>query len=316
MPWHKGRRRFRRRSTYPFGKQIGSAARTRSITRTQTFNKRGQNFVNGNLVSFGPSIKRRLNQRGLPSNFPRTARMKLRYNCEFALDSGTVTFGDKVFRANSPYDPEYSAGGHSAYLFDEMMQFYGKYRVVGSKIRIWYINPAVSDQIPSYVTIIKSKDPDIKSQFASTDHILESNMRSRVKIIGQFAVANQLQQSQAATLTMGYSQRKYFPGILDEQLEATYAADPSLVAYYHVMQFPLGGNNPPISYFRAEITYSVLFSELIVLPESGVNRTTGVEATPGGTGPIGSYSLNSVNQTLGGFTGAGGTTVSIPSLNG
>lgn len=264
----------------------------------------------------GFPITRNVYANGAPSNFPKVTKMKLKYDCEFSLNSGAVTYGDKVFRANDPFDPEYSVGGHSAYLFDEMMGFYGKYRVISSKIRVWYINPAVSDQIPFYLTIVRSKDPSITAQFASTDHILESNMHGAIKICGQFSTANQIMQSQPATVTMTYSQRKYFPGIKDEQFEGLYNTDPALEAYFHVLQFPLAGNDPPTAYFRAEIQFNVIFSELIILPESGVNALTGVEATPGGTGPIGSYALNSVNQTLGGFTGAGGAGQSIPSLLG
>lgn len=298
--------------------------RRRRMRRTRTGIHPGQNFTmrtrgpsvrvvqpgmgrivrHGGFTNYIPNI-RNLQVGGLPGNFPKTTRMRLKYCSEFSLNAMATGWAGKVFRTNSLYDPEYAVGGHSAYMFDEMMQFYGKYRVVSSKIKVWYINPAVVDQVPFYLTVLRSKDPNVSTQFASTDHILESNLHGAVKVCGSFTIANNLAQAQASTCNMTYSQRKYFPGILDKDFEAQVGENPVTQAYFHVVQFSLAGNDPPIAYFRCEISFNVIFSELIILPESGVTDE-GIEATTGGTGPIGSLALSGYGNEAGGYTGDGG----------
>lgn len=252
----------------------------------------------------------------LPPRFPKTYLMKSRYAFEFSLNASVLTCDSFLIRANSAYDPEFAAGGHSTYMFDDMMRFYGKYRVVSAKLKVWYIDPAVADQAPFYLTILRSKDGLMHTQFASTDHFLECNVRGNVKICGQFSTANQvaLNSSQKATCNMTYSQRKYFPGIKDDKFEAAYNADPASICYFEVTQFPLAGNNPPTAYFRGELQQNILFSEAVLLPESGVN-SLGLDQ--GGTGPIGQLELNYGGTSgLAGFTGAyGGGDPQIKALN-
>lgn len=238
---------------------------------------------------------------GTLANFlPKTKTMKLKYDCEFTLNAGVGQMASYIFRANSPYDPEQFIGGHSAYGFDEMMKFYQKYRVLSSKIQLWNIQPALVDAIPSYCTIVRSPDGLMFTSFADTSHLLECNARSKVKVVGQFLVANQLSQSQPATLSLTYSQRKYYPGIADLNMEGTYNTNPTKLAYFEVINAPLYGNNPDPTYYRAELTFVVKFSELIILPQSGVTSTgitnESVPVTTLGSG---------TNYT---WTGAGGGT--------
>lgn len=138
---------------------------------------------------------------------PKTKVMKLKYACEYQLNASATVMSAAIFRANSPYDFESAIGGHSAYGLDEIMRFYLKYRTLSSKIKVWSVAPAVVDSIPSYVTIVKSGDGQMFQSFADTTHLLECNVRSPIKICGQFMVANQMAQAQPITLTSTYSQK-------------------------------------------------------------------------------------------------------------
>lgn len=209
---------------------------------------------------------------GLPMGiFPKTVRARLKYATQCQINATQLAPSAYVFRANSLYDPEVSVGGHSAYAFDEIMRAYNKYRVISSKIKVWFINPAVSDQVCGYVTILRSDTGNMYAQFASSDHILECPARGNVRVVGQYQVANQVMQAQSPINTHTYSQRKYFPGILDQNFEAPYNDNPSKECFFEVTVFSLALNDPANLNFRVEIDYYAEFSEQIILPESGVN---------------------------------------------
>lgn len=67
-------------------------------------------------------------------NFPQSLRTRMRYTTrgEFSLTNTNVQ--QITIRANDLYDPEYANGGHQPRGFDEMMEVYGTYTVVGSKV--------------------------------------------------------------------------------------------------------------------------------------------------------------------------------------
>lgn len=79
-------------------------------------------------------------------------RATLRYVDEWTLDvSDTTTIGGFAIRANSLYDPVYATGvSHQPRGFDQYMQLYSVYTVLGSKINVQffyagYQAPAVAD---------------------------------------------------------------------------------------------------------------------------------------------------------------------------
>lgn len=55
-----------------------------------------------------------------------------------------------IYRCNGMYDPNETGGGHQPRFFDEMATFYNRYRVVGSKISVKYIN--LSNE-PAYIVL-------------------------------------------------------------------------------------------------------------------------------------------------------------------
>lgn len=225
---------------------------------------------------------------------PNTKVAKLRYATEFSIDASQTTIGAYVFRANSLYDPESTGIGHSYYMFDQIMLLYRRYRVLGSRIKVWNIWPPGSTTGACYATIIKSASGNTHGAFASTAHILESNIRGNVKIIGSSINDAVLAPGgQKTILTNTYSQKKYFPGILDRQLEAAYDANPELQAFWEVIVFSMGNTNPALMNFRCEIEATALFSEPVIMSESGVNDEgyglggTGSHGLVQGTGGIG-----------------------------
>lgn len=70
-----------------------------------------------------------------PSGFPDRIRVKLNYYGieQYTLTTGAANYG--YYRGNSLYAPR-SSGGHQPYAYDQWTQFYSKYRVLGSAIRV------------------------------------------------------------------------------------------------------------------------------------------------------------------------------------
>lgn len=227
----------------------------------------------------------------VPAGFlPKTKLCNLKYATEFHIDPTTEGIGVCKIRANDCFDPEDVLGGHSAYMFDDIMRFYKKWRVISSKIKVWYIQPTMTTYSPSYVTILTSANGLMNQSFANAAHILESNVRGNVRIVGNVPAVNQSQGGQKATNTKTYSQSKFYPGIKDKDFEGSYNASPAQHCFWEIILFQLAGNQPAVGYFRAEISYNVLFSECILLSQAGVDGSgLGIGGGPasGNTGAMG-----------------------------
>lgn len=210
----------------------------------------------------------------LPASFvPKVKKYKLRYSAEVQIDASATQVAAYVFRCNSLYDPDFTGFGHSAYMFDDIMRLYRRYRVVGSKIKVWHVTPTGVQAGPmAYMTILRSSSGIAYTSFASSAHILESNIRGNVKLIGHIndAVVGGLYKP---TCTSTFSQRKVFPGIKDLQLEGPWDNNPEKVYYWEVVLFNVAGNNPDIQQLRVEIDFTAVFSEPILLSMSGVDDT-------------------------------------------
>lgn len=234
----------------------------------------------------------------VPAGFlPKTKLCNLKYATEFNIDPTMEGIGVFKIRANDCFDPEDVFGGHSAYMFDDIMRFYKKWRVISSKIRVWYIQPLLTTVVPAYVTILTSANGLMNQSFANAAHILESNVRGNVRSVGSVPAVNQSQAGQKATNTKTYSQSKFYPGIKDKDFEGTYNGGPAQHCFWEIIMFQLAGNAPAKGYFRAEISFNVLFSECILLSQAGVDGSgLGI-----GGGPV---SNNTGSTGVAGPTGA------------
>lgn len=74
------------------------------------------------------------------STIDKPIRTKLVYTDTILLtSSGSVPFNTWTFRANSVFDPDYTAvSGHQPYRFDQLAAIYGRYEVISSKIRVQF----------------------------------------------------------------------------------------------------------------------------------------------------------------------------------
>jgi len=73
---------------------------------------------------------------GFVSGMPKMRRVHQRYAETVSVTSTVGVLGTYQFRANSPYDPNYSGAGHQPMGFDQMAALYNHYVVLKSKIRV------------------------------------------------------------------------------------------------------------------------------------------------------------------------------------
>jgi len=62
--------------------------------------------------------------------------MTFRYADSFSLNPAAGAYASQTFRANDMYDPDYTGAGGQPLGFDQMMQWYRHFAVIGSKITV------------------------------------------------------------------------------------------------------------------------------------------------------------------------------------
>ncbi len=75
----------------------------------------------------------------LIGGFPDSSVVTLRYAQKLNLTSSSIPV-DQVFRANGPYDPDYTGTGSQPNMWDNWTAVYNRYRVISSSIHVSGIN--------------------------------------------------------------------------------------------------------------------------------------------------------------------------------
>lgn len=110
----------------------------------------------------------------------RTLKRKLRYiEKSITLNPGLNTTSENFFRANDLYDPNASIGGHQPIGFDQIMQFYDHFVVIGCKLTAYFKN---NDTAYAQFVYIRCTD----NLTGDTDfEKLAENGRMRYKLMAQ-----------------------------------------------------------------------------------------------------------------------------------
>lgn len=137
----------------------------------------------------------------LMSAFPRKLKFKHRYQEIVTISSTTGVIGSYKFKCNGMYDPNTTETGHQPYYFDQLSSLYGKFTVIGSRIRV-VATPSTALSGPVQVSIQKDDNGTVPSYITTA---AEFSGRNNVKLL---AVLN----SDPAVLTSNWSLKKTFPG--------------------------------------------------------------------------------------------------------
>lgn len=212
--------------------------------------------------------RRRFNTRRnlVITGFPTKKMARLRYAQEVTINPATVA-ASYVFRANDVYDPDVTGTGHQPRGFDEWMNIYEKFTVVGSKIRIEPIAPHTADQAPSTWGILLSETGTVVSgsSLVAAD-MLELKYNKHHK--AQYGEFNSVARH---SLTSKFSAKRFFgkKDILGgSQFQGTSSTSPTEQAFYEIWAYGNATIDPAALWFRVIIDYIVVFTGPRQLPMS------------------------------------------------
>lgn len=195
-----------------------------------------------------------------PSGFPDRLFVKLNYSDTYAFTTTLGIATQQVFRGNSVFDPDQTGVGHQPYAFDQWANFYGYYRVHGSKIRAqlcsqsasganfstftpWLaVFPSLSTAAPSYpnplqeMPYVSYRYPIVYGQ-GNRENIINKYM-STAKIFGEKKLAVETEDNFSAAVT----------------------TNPADIWYWHAIVGSLDNASTQTAIVIFKITYYVEFS--------------------------------------------------------
>jgi len=186
----------------------------RKYKRKRKFKKKKGYRSNPRMLSLGPYM-------------PDRCLGKHKYTQVVALSqtyaaTDITTSARNSFSCNGMYDVDETGTGHQPRFFDEMSSFYDKYRVIGSKITVKFINLSAE---PCYVILHKGTQTlganwdaqelrELKNVQTRVLHSLDTGPRSVVRLSSGFSPANFMDRPKILTYA-------------DEELEAPYTQNPA-----------------------------------------------------------------------------------------
>lgn len=196
--------------------------------------------------------------RGLTMGLPTQLRTTLRYHAtDIGLNPGIGGISSYVnFRANDCYDPEQSALGHQPVGFDQLMAFYTRGHVIGSKIKVTFINTDASNEAICglairHTTAAPANKLEMMENGACVETVLTRSGDSK-------SIAN-LRQGVDVGKWMGKK------SVLDEEsLYFTASASPSDQVYYLIYVHPNASVDSGTTGVIVTVEYDVIFSERTV----------------------------------------------------
>lgn len=151
---------------------------------------------------------------------------KLKYNLTGA--SSAVVFDDSVMRLNSLFDPEYTAGGHQPYGYDQLGTFFTRYNVYGVKIQ-GFLTGGVG-AVP--MNVIFHGDDQAGTMQTSDINRLREMKGNRCYTVNSSDKAKQVNMYFDNSKIFGVSKTVFMN---ERDYGHTFATNPSIVSYLHIL---------------------------------------------------------------------------------
>lgn len=195
---------------------------------------------------------------------PPTALVKLRYCQTISIDAAAGFTNSRLFRCNSLYDPDYSSTSttqHQPLGYDQWMNFYTIYCVLGSKITVTPIN--VSDTIPLMFGVTLR-------QGGVTFAVDPTTLREQGDSCWRYA--GNMNKTGRKSITKNFSTKRFL-GFNNPTNEnsccASATGNPASVAYYQLWVAAADGvANPPNCTLQITMDFIAHFSQPKVLSQS------------------------------------------------
>lgn len=167
-----------------------------------------------------------------------------------------------VFSANGLYDPNISAIGHQPIGFDQIMQFYDHYVVLGSKIRL---NFRTADTVNDAIVGITLQDD--ATEIPNAERLIE-NGRCKWTLTSP---ANSNYGTVAKFLSMKCNPAKFLGRsrpLSDSQLKGSVSSNPVEQAFWHIFAEPTTNADAGTIQCHVVIDYIVAYIEPKTLVQS------------------------------------------------
>lgn len=202
--------------------------------------------------AFGNSdrnVPRSLVNAGL--GFPTKMMAKLKYQeTVVATTSGPLAHVQYIL--NGLFDPNFTGGGHQPLYFDQYMQLYNHYLVIGAKVMVRII-PYESNTVPIKITLWQNDDTTITP---ATYYAAAEQSKAKSKIIGSTG-------DQITTMDMGWSAKKTFgPPMANTLLRGNVSANPQEQSVAVFSLESVDGATTGSVALQIYIEYQTIFTEL------------------------------------------------------
>lgn len=170
--------------------------------------------------------RRRKNYKLLKSPTPKKFITKMRYSSYYSLAPITGLTAGVILSANGLYDPDVGGAGHQPRAFDQLMALYDHYVVLGSKIRVDFINTSSTVPCIGFVAV--------------QDDAILNNVLNNYKeggTVKTVSLSINSGNSSTRTIVMKCNPAKYLgrsSPMSDPELKGSALANPTEQAFFHV----------------------------------------------------------------------------------
>lgn len=213
-------------------------------------------------LSGGPPNKKQRKNRGFPRMpglsiprnifaFPDKIITQLRY-AEFDIFTSTSGgAGGYKYRANAIYDPNYTSTGHQPLYRDEYAAIYNHYTVIHSKIEVTFINQSDAPWVTGIVIDDDTSSATGINILCEQNHAKSFSMTAKTGSLSHLTI----------TEDWGSVEILNTDPYLDGSNKIAVGADPDEISMYSIFGSTMDGSTNNM-YFKVEILYDVIFSEL------------------------------------------------------
>lgn len=173
---------------------------------------------------------------------------KMIYQDSFALDAAIGTVATKIYSANNLYDPDVSGTGHQPRGFDELMNLYSHFVVVGAKCTVTVLHEGGSANLSSACSGI-ALQADSGALSTLNDYLESSYVRF---------THNSDYSQKPETVSYKCNPNKFLgrsKPLSDPDLKGSAVGSPVEQAYFHIFQAGLASSNPGLCHYNIRIEY-------------------------------------------------------------
>ncbi len=188
--------------------------------------------------------------RGPVTNIGDRARTKLRYVDINSISLAGLNYGEKIYRLNSCFDPDFSGAGAQPLGFDQWAAFYTRYRVLSAKWKVQFaaatsLTESCVACIPNLVNTIDNVDSNVLAEPYAKSTLFSTNGGWKPVIDGEISIAK----------LFGLTPSE----MSEENYTALTSASPVNMCYLHVRASTLSSGLSGTCYFKLEMEYDVEF---------------------------------------------------------